>query len=288
MPSGAIPTVLRTAGTFSPSAQRNKSFLRRFFSKKRLLPDLHQCAPMPSAKPYATMSDLSVAQRDVNFLTRLAGRTPITTHISAVFVGADEVWKLKKAVRLPFFLDFSTPASRKHFLLRELALNQPSAPEIYRDVVGIARTETGLAFCDRELPAAIDWVLRMAVIPPGNFLDAVAPQAAFTPRLCRDLADMVVRLHAAAPRRIFAFSVPHGQLSGLIARRLPPPTLAAGLDAPTRQRLAGAPSPGAARRQQAPLLARTPAGQPHPPDPWRPASAQYLPLAAACRWRSTR
>jgi hypothetical protein len=33
MPSGAIPTVLRTAGTLSPSAQHNQKFLRRFFQK---------------------------------------------------------------------------------------------------------------------------------------------------------------------------------------------------------------------------------------------------------------
>jgi hypothetical protein len=34
MPSGAIPTVLRTAGTFSPSAQSHKVFLLLFVHKK--------------------------------------------------------------------------------------------------------------------------------------------------------------------------------------------------------------------------------------------------------------
>jgi hypothetical protein len=37
MPSGAIPTVLRTAGTFSPSARHKRSFCAAFF-KKRLFP----------------------------------------------------------------------------------------------------------------------------------------------------------------------------------------------------------------------------------------------------------
>ena len=32
---------------------------------------------------------------------------PIETHISLVFVGTDTVWKLKKAVKLPF-LDFTS------------------------------------------------------------------------------------------------------------------------------------------------------------------------------------
>jgi hypothetical protein len=35
MPSGAIPTVLRTAGTFSPSAPHNKVFLLLFVHKKK-------------------------------------------------------------------------------------------------------------------------------------------------------------------------------------------------------------------------------------------------------------
>jgi aminoglycoside phosphotransferase family enzyme len=165
-------------------------------------------------------------QQDIaEFLARRAGRAPITTHISAVFVGADEVWKLKKAVTLPF-LDFSTPAARKHFLLRELALNQPSAPEIYRGVTGIARTAAGLAFCDPDAAEAIEWVLRMAVIPPGDFLDAAAPQA-FTPLLCRQLAEMVVRLHATAP--VGELSNPADQFRALIAEAAAAVT--AGLDA---------------------------------------------------------
>jgi hypothetical protein len=157
---------------------------------------------------------IPVSQRDVaEFLTHQAGRAPITTHISAVFVGADVVWKLKLAVRLPF-LDFSAPVSRKHFLLRELELNQPSAAEIYHDVVGIARSESGLAFCDRDAPEAIDWVLRMAVIPPEDFLDAVAARNKLTPLLCRELADLVVRLHEAAP--VAQVSSPAGRLRAVI------------------------------------------------------------------------
>ncbi len=48
------------------------------------------------------------------------------------------MWKLKKAVQLPF-LDFSELTAREHFLRRELELNKPAAPGIYRDVVPISR-----------------------------------------------------------------------------------------------------------------------------------------------------
>ena len=65
---------------------------------------------------------------------RAAGRDPI----SYLFLGPDTVWKLKKAVRLPF-LDFTRLEDRHHFCERELALNAPAAPGLYRDVVPIVR-----------------------------------------------------------------------------------------------------------------------------------------------------
>ena len=49
-------------------------------------------------------------------LRRLSGAAPIETHISAVFVGPDAVWKLKKAVALGF-LDFTALTERER--LRE-------------------------------------------------------------------------------------------------------------------------------------------------------------------------
>ena len=60
------------------------------------------------------------------FLRTLAGHDPLETHISAVFVGGDAVWKLRKAVQLPF-VDFSTLAERHRTALREFELNAPHA-----------------------------------------------------------------------------------------------------------------------------------------------------------------
>ena len=37
-------------------------------------------------------------------LSRLSGGPPRETHISAGFIGADTVWKLKKAVRMRFLI----------------------------------------------------------------------------------------------------------------------------------------------------------------------------------------
>ncbi|MBX9702507.1 MAG: hypothetical protein K2X74_23925, partial [Acetobacteraceae bacterium] len=52
------------------------------------------------------------------------------------------MYKLKKAVALGF-LDFSTPAARERFARRELALNAPHAPGLYRDVVPVTRGPDG-------------------------------------------------------------------------------------------------------------------------------------------------
>ena len=134
------------------------------------------------------------------FLARIAGGPPIETHISAVFVGADTAWKLKKAVHLPF-LDFTSLAARRHFAERELTLNQPVAPEIYRDVVAITRNAAGaLGF----VPASqardpVDWVLRMAPIPPDDVLAAIADRHALTPHLLDQLGDCVALDHARRP-----------------------------------------------------------------------------------------
>ncbi len=91
------------------------------------------------------------------FLRDLAGTEPVETHISAVFIGADTVWKLKKAVRLSF-LDFSELPARHRFLLRELEVNRPAAPGLYRDVVPvIRRPDGGLALGDPGSPAWRWW-----------------------------------------------------------------------------------------------------------------------------------
>ncbi len=124
-------------------------------------------------------------------LQRLTGRAPIETQISAVFVGADTVYKLKRAVRLSF-LDFTTVAAREHFLRRELAINAAAAAEIYRGVVPITRGPAGLELNGAGEP--VDWVLRMARVPAADFLD-VNP-ARLDGALLDQLGDMVAASHA--------------------------------------------------------------------------------------------
>ena len=127
-------------------------------------------------------------------LARLAGRAPVETHISAVFVGADTVWKLRKAVRLTF-LDFSTLAERERTARRELALNTPHAPGLYRDVVAVTREADGLALGGAG--EVVDWVVRMARVPEGDFLDAAIGR--LDGGMLDALGDAVSAMHATLP-----------------------------------------------------------------------------------------
>jgi aminoglycoside phosphotransferase family enzyme/predicted kinase len=133
------------------------------------------------------------------FLRDLAGSDPLETHISLVFTGATTVWKLKKAVRLAF-LDFTSVSSRRRFTLRELELNHAAAPGLYLDAVPVVRRPDGrLTFGEREDAAAIDWVLRMARVPSGDFLDKIAAAGRLTPPLLDALGDTVATFHSNLP-----------------------------------------------------------------------------------------
>ena len=133
------------------------------------------------------------------FLAARAGRAPIETHISAVFVGADTVWKMKKAVRLPY-LDFSTLAARAHFLGREFDLNRAAAPGLYRDVAAIVRAGDGtLDFAPPAAGETVERVLRMAPVPAGDFLDQIAAAGGLSPTLLDALGDAVFADHARRP-----------------------------------------------------------------------------------------
>ncbi len=135
-----------------------------------------------------------------NLLLRLAGgRAPIETHISAVYVGEETVWKLRKAVRLPF-LDFTAPAARAAAARRELALNAPHAPGLYRDVAAVVRQADGtLALAADGADGAIDWVTRMAPVPAADFLDHRAARGGLDDALLDALGDTVAAYLAAVP-----------------------------------------------------------------------------------------
>jgi len=122
----------------------------------------------------------------------------IETHGAYVFLCGDTALKLKRAVRYDY-MDLSTVELRRNLIARELELNRPAAPAIYRDMLPVTRTETGLAL-GGDGPA-VDWVLRMWRFPAENELVHVAERGALDDRLALGIGRAVAAYHAAAPTR---------------------------------------------------------------------------------------
>jgi uncharacterized protein len=160
-------------------------------------------------------------------LRKTSGAAPIETHISAVFVGPEAAWKLKKAVALGF-LDFTAQAARAHFLRRELKLNSGFAPGLYQAVVPVTRgTDGALRLGGDGLP--VEHVLRMAPIPADAFLDRMAEREGLSPDRLEELADVIVACHAGlAPAKASDFNaVIRGNAAAAIGAGLPTTRVAA-------------------------------------------------------------
>lgn len=123
----------------------------------------------------------------------------VQTHGAYVFLSGDTAIKLKRAVRYDY-MDLSTPELRQKMLRRELELNRPAAPQIYRDVVAVTREACGtLALDGRGVP--VDWVLRMHRFPAAAELPAIAAHDGIGDDLALQLGEAVHGYLAAAPRR---------------------------------------------------------------------------------------
>ena len=116
----------------------------------------------------------------------------VDTHISMVFLGDGVVYKLKRAVSLPY-VDFSSLDSRRAACEAELTLNRRTAPMLYRRVAAITRAAGG--GLEWNGPGAVqDWVVEMNRFDRDQQLD----RAALDKNVIQDLADAVVAMHDGA------------------------------------------------------------------------------------------
>ena len=121
----------------------------------------------------------------------------VETHISWVFLVGDLAYTVKKPVRLEF-LDFSTPALRRHFCEEELRLNRRFAPDLYLGLSRVVSTPAGLAV---DVPGqVVDHAVRMRRFDRDEELDALLGRGAAGPALLRHFGGRLAGQHAAAPR----------------------------------------------------------------------------------------
>jgi aminoglycoside phosphotransferase family enzyme/predicted kinase len=130
------------------------------------------------------------------WLEGLTGR-PIITALARVFLTPELAFKQKKTVRYDY-VDLSTDARRHWALERELAFNQPAAPDIYRAVRRITRrADGGLEF---DGPGdLVDKVLEMRRFADDAVLSA-NPDA-LDGDMAEALGRTIARYHAEAPLR---------------------------------------------------------------------------------------
>ncbi|SEQ73407.1 AAA family ATPase [Thalassovita taeanensis] len=123
----------------------------------------------------------------------------VETHGALIFLAGDVALKIKRAVKYDY-MDLSTLALRETMVRRELALNKPAAPTIYRDVIAVTREADGTLALDGHGPP-VEWVLRMWRFPAEAELAVVADTGRFTDTLAEDLGQSVFAYHNAAPKR---------------------------------------------------------------------------------------
>ncbi|WP_146345815.1 bifunctional aminoglycoside phosphotransferase/ATP-binding protein [Phaeobacter marinintestinus] len=120
----------------------------------------------------------------------------IDTHISRIFLAGTRVYKLKRAVKLPY-ADFSTPEIRLAACEKELVLNGPHAPGLYLAVRRITRTASGLEFDGAG--GLVDAVVEMQRFDQDSLFDDLATHGKLTPDLMTAVAREIARFHTAAP-----------------------------------------------------------------------------------------
>ncbi|WP_105418507.1 bifunctional aminoglycoside phosphotransferase/ATP-binding protein [Neorhizobium sp. T25_27] len=119
------------------------------------------------------------------------------THISMIFLVGDRVYKLKKALKLPY-VDFSTAAIREGACRKEVALNSETAPGLYIGLRRITRSDTCTLEFDGDGPL-VDAVVEMSRFEQGQLFDQMAAAGRLTPELMTQTARMIAFYHRRAP-----------------------------------------------------------------------------------------
>jgi uncharacterized protein len=124
----------------------------------------------------------------------------VQTHISAVFLAGEVVYKLKKPVRFSF-LDYSTLALRQHYCQEEVRLNRRLAPTVYLGVVPILYMgdvyQVGEAVTLKDA-TVVDYLVKMRRLPPERTLDALIAAGRVTKEGVHALAKRLVHFHDTA------------------------------------------------------------------------------------------
>lgn len=125
--------------------------------------------------------------------------TRIDTHISSVFLAGGDVWKLKKAIRLPF-LDFSSLESRRLACAAEVEVNRRAAPDLYLGAVPVTRQSDGSLRLGGE-GEVVEWLVHMRRFEQRTLFSKLITAGRVDRHRIEELTDAVWRFHTIAPQR---------------------------------------------------------------------------------------
>lgn len=130
------------------------------------------------------------------------------THISAVFLTGNWVYKLKKPKNFGF-LDFRKLEDREHFCRQEVELNQRLSTGIYREVIGIHEDSCG-RFSLQPIGTLVEYAVVMRQLPEDSSLAVMLPKDAVTAEHIDNLGKVLAEFHQQAKRspEIDAFGHP--------------------------------------------------------------------------------
>lgn len=125
-----------------------------------------------------------------------AGFELIETHISWVFLGGTDVFKVKRPVDLGF-LDFTTLERRRQACDAEVLLNRRLAPDVYIDVVPIAMDDAGVHRIGGT-GTVVEWAVHMRRLAAERRADELLQAGFLEPSHIDALASHIALFHAGA------------------------------------------------------------------------------------------
>lgn len=118
------------------------------------------------------------------------------THMSWIFLTDTQAWKLKKPVRYDY-LDFSTPAARRHHCQEEVRLNRRLAPNVYPGVVPLTMDAHGnLQLAGKG--KVIDWLVQMRRLAAHLMLDRAIADQTVSREAARKVGMLLARFYQRA------------------------------------------------------------------------------------------
>jgi aminoglycoside phosphotransferase family enzyme/predicted kinase len=138
------------------------------------------------------------------------------THISWVFLGHGEVWKIKKPVAFGF-LDYGSLEKRKRACEEEVALNRVLSPSVYLGIVPITLDASGLhRFGGAGLP--VEWAVHMRRLREEDRADHRLETGRLPSAWITGLAERIADFHAGG--RSDAWTAKFGSLKTIRANAL--------------------------------------------------------------------